>query len=235
MKLRPKLDPAREDAPLTVSEEAFVNEYLRNGQNGTGAWMLTHPGASPSSAAVMANRTLRKVKVHVRLEAERKRLTKTFQIDRDGLLQQFLAIAMADPNELTQMRHLACGHCYGGKRGDALYVDPDQECEICAGEGVAVPWIADTRKLTPAARALFAGIKQTRDGAQVLMHDKVAALVSAGKIIGAFEADNSQKNKPVADAMREFFATMHGNRLPIAKADTATPPAPPGHPLVGAD
>lgn len=233
MAARPVAGPRTPDAPLSMQEEAFVSEYLRNGENGTAAWIFVHPGTSPSVAAVRAHQTLRRAKVAERMAAERARLQQKFEIDRDSLLQRFLAIAEADPNELTQMRHLACGHCWNGNRGPAMYVDPDPECESCSGEGVAMPWIADTRRLSPAARALFAGIKQTKDGVQVLMHDKVAALVNVAKIIGAFEEDNRQKGSGLTDAVREFFAGLQDRRLPIKREQpTAQHPPAQAHPLV---
>lgn len=226
-------DPHR-PAPLTMKQEAFVAEYLRNGFNGTAAWMHSHPGCMPSSAATSAYQALRNPQIAARVAEHRAALVQKFEIDRDGLLQHFLQIVCADPNELTQLRQSACGHCFGGNRGAAMYVDPDPDCESCGGDGITVPWYADTRRLSPAGRALFAGIKQTKDGVQVLMHDKMAALTNIAKIIGAFEEDNRQKGKGLTDAVREFFAGLHGNRLPIAKPDR-TLPAPPkqGNPLVG--
>ena len=114
-------------------------------------------------------------------------------------------------------------------------MEPDPDCERCAGEGVSVPWYADTRKLSAQARALFAGVKTTKDGAQVLMHDKMAAMDRIARIIGAYKEDNEQKGQPLADAVRAFFGQIHGDRLPIARAEPASSPsAAPGHPLVGA-
>lgn len=226
--------PDLPDDKLTLTEEAFLTEYLRNGENGTAAWIYSHPGTSPSLAAIYAHKLLRKGKVSTRLAAERARLTRTHEMDRDGLLQELLLIVRADPNELTQMRQVACGHCYAGAggRGDALYVEPDPDCERCAGDGMAVPWYADTRKLSAQARALFAGVKTTKDGAQVLMHDKMAALDRIARILGAYKEDNEQQAKPVADVIRAFFGQIHGDRLPIAKAGANTEAAP-AHPLVG--
>lgn len=232
--LRPAPDQAQ-DAPLTTNEQAFVTEYLRNGQNGTAAWIFVHPGTTPAAAAVTAHRTLKRAKVRALIDAERARLSASHQIDRDSLLAEFLAIARADPNELMQMRAVACKTCWPGSDPSAapVYTDPDPECAQCMGEGHVVPWIADTRKLSPAARALYAGVQQTQHGIRILTHDKVAALVNIGKIIGAFEEDNSQKAKPLAEALREFFGGLHGNRLPIAKHQAQPTPLAAGrNPLV---
>lgn len=213
-----------------MRQEAFIAEYLRNGFNGTAAWMYSHPGCMPSTAATSAYQALRNPQIAARMAEARAALAQKYVADRESLLQEFLQIARADPNELTQLRQVACGHCYRGQRGNAMYVDPDPECEACMGDGVSIPWYADTRRLSPGAKALFAGIKQTKDGVQVLMHNRVEALVNAAKIVGAFKADNEQKTEPMAEVLRQFFAGLHGNRLPIAKAETV--PEAPGHPLV---
>lgn len=217
--------PDREQ-PLTPADEAFITEYLRNGQNGTAAWIFAHPGTRPDTAAVMASRLLRKVKVAERIASERARLARKHELTREKLLGEFLAIARADPNELVQMRAVACEKCWGATEHRGRWTEPDPDCEDCLGEGYAVPWIADTRKLSPDARALYAGIQQTKEGVKVLMHDKIAALVNAGKIIGAFELDNRQRDQSTAEVLRSFFAGLHsagernGLGLPIvAPAD----------------
>jgi phage terminase small subunit len=53
---------------------------------------------------------------------------------------------------------------------------PHPDCSECFGEGVSNVHIADTRDLSPAAAALFAGVKQTKDGVEVKLHSKEKAL-----------------------------------------------------------
>lgn len=50
--------------------------------------------------------------------------------------------------------------------------EPHPKCPECFGLGESMVVVKDTRKLSPAARALFAGVKQTKDGIQVLTHNK---------------------------------------------------------------
>lgn len=200
--------PAREKPP-TPLEEAFITEYMRNGMNGTAAWRFVHPGVGPVAAASAAYACLRKPQIAARVEQERRRLAQKHELTREQLLAEFLAIARADPNELVQMRAVACSSCWAGEVKGGHWVEPDPDCAECMGEGHTVPWIADTRKLSPEARALYAGIQQTKEGIKVLMHDKVAALTQAGRIIGAFERDNEQKSKGTAEALREFFGALH--------------------------
>jgi phage terminase small subunit len=63
---------------------------------------------------------------------------------------------------------------------------PNSDCAECFGEGVGTAHPRDTRTVSDAARALYAGVKVTKDGLEVKMHDQQAALVQVGKHIGMF-------------------------------------------------
>jgi hypothetical protein len=64
--------------------------------------------------------------------------------------------------------------------------DPHPKCPECFGEGVAAPFLKDTRKLSEGARRLFAGLKVTKYGIEVKMHDQDAALLALAKHLGMF-------------------------------------------------
>ena len=53
--------------------------------------------------------------------------------------------------------------------------------------------INDTRKLSKAAAALYAGVKETKDGAELLTHDKRGALHMMWQHQSLYEVDNAQK------------------------------------------
>lgn len=61
---------------------------------------------------------------------------------------------------------------------------PNPDCMDCFGEGVGKVVIKDTRKLSPAARRLYAGVKMTRDGLEVKMHDPMGALEKTAQHLG---------------------------------------------------
>lgn len=90
---------------------------------------------------------------------------------------------------------------------------PNPDCQECFGEGVGMAYFKDTRTLSPEARALYAGVKQTKDGYQMLLVDKNAALEKLFKHFGLYKLDNKQKT----DNITEFLqAVMAGNgKLPI--------------------
>lgn len=64
---------------------------------------------------------------------------------------------------------------------------PNPECPECFGEGTESAFPKDTRDLSPEALALYAGIKQTKDGLEVKMHSKERALELYGRHLGMFK------------------------------------------------
>ncbi len=76
---------------------------------------------------------------------------------------------------------------YDGRR------EPHPDCPACLGLGVERVVIQDTRKLSPQAVALFAGIKQTKDGVEVKLNDKRGAAEMIFRHLGLYEEDNSQQ------------------------------------------
>ena len=85
----------------------------------------------------------------------------------------------------------------GGIGYDPLRM-PFADCPECGGDGQSRVVLGDTRYLSPAAVSLYAGAKQTKDGIEVKMHDRGAALEKVFKHLGLYEKDNGQKNDPLA-------------------------------------
>ena len=65
-------------------------------------------------------------------------------------------------------------------------LDPNPNCPECFGEGEKRVVLKDTRNLSPEARLLFAGVKQTQHGIQILQHSQTEQLVNLGKHHGIF-------------------------------------------------
>jgi phage terminase small subunit len=74
----------------------------------------------------------------------------------------------------------------GGGPGFNHTLPPAADCPECFGEGSGDAFIKDTRSLSPAAAALYAGVKVTKDGIEMKMHDQPGALVNVGKLLGYF-------------------------------------------------
>ena len=65
--------------------------------------------------------------------------------------------------------------------------EPNPECPECFGEGVEDVHIKDTRLLAAEPRALYAGVKRTKEGIEVKTHDKKAVLELIGRHLGMFK------------------------------------------------
>lgn len=100
----------------------------------------------------------------------------------------------------------------GGPGFDARLV-PNPDCQVCWGDGVGDAFFKPTANLSPEARALYAGVKQTKDGYQMLTIDKLGALEKLFKHKNLYKAEIKEK----ADALGEFLASIQAKatKLPI--------------------
>lgn len=86
----------------------------------------------------------------------------------------------------------------GGAGFDAS-LDPHPECPDCGGEGIGRVVVKDTRNLSREAAALYAGVRVTKDGVEVRMHDKMVAVDKMFRYHGLYEADNKLSATQAAD------------------------------------
>lgn len=123
----------------------------------------------------------------------------------ERVLRHWLAVVEADPAQLIRSRRLNCRHCWGkdhayqwtswelaekwdeavahhetlpvvtGGVGFMFNADPNPDCPRCGGEGVLDVFVADISTVPEKDRVLYAGIKQTKDGYEIKMHDQNAA------------------------------------------------------------
>lgn len=80
---------------------------------------------------------------------------------------------------------------------------PNDECPECGGDGSARVVLKDTRTLSPAALALYAGAKEGKNGIEVQMHDKGAFAEKLFKHLGLYERHNRQKDDPLGLLLRK--------------------------------
>lgn len=73
---------------------------------------------------------------------------------------------------------------------------PAVGCPGCAGDGLLDVFVADVVRLSGPARALYAGVKTTRDGVEIKMHNQQQALETIAKIIGAFAPNRLEVSGP---------------------------------------
>lgn len=90
---------------------------------------------------------------------------------------------------------------------------PNPQCPECWGRGIGRTHIKDTRSLSPQAAALYAGIKETKEGMEVKMHSRLDALEKVFKHLGLYEKDNKQK----VDPLSTLLAGMGRSAMPVVK------------------
>ncbi len=97
---------------------------------------------------------------------------------------------------------------------------PHPDCPECSGMGEGRNIIKDTRHYSPAAVALFAGVKETKDGIEVKIHDQMRARDTLAKIRKLYEdtaavtlnVDPAELEKAFGEAMRKSHERMEEMR-----------------------
>ncbi|AVS68142.1 terminase [Paracidovorax avenae] len=75
---------------------------------------------------------------------------------------------------------------------------PHPLCPECHGDGCPRVVLGDTRSLSPATLALYAGAKHGKHGIEVQMHDKGVFAEKLFRHLGLYEKDNQQQTDPLA-------------------------------------
>jgi phage terminase small subunit len=212
-KTQPKGDGAAKERKLTPKRERFVEEYLID-LNATQA--AIRAGYSVKTAEDIGRQLLRKTPVAAAITSQRAKVSERAEINAAWVLRQWADIASADPNDLVQYRRSCCRHCWGvghayqwtdaeiererfdavnkgkpapdesGGVGFVLNREPNSLCPECGGEGRGRLIAADTRKLPPRAKRLYAGAKLGKDGLEIKMRDQDGALANIAKHLGMF-------------------------------------------------
>jgi len=100
-----------------------------------------------------------------------------------------------------------------GGFGFEAAANPHPHCPHCRGEGHGRAVFKDTRNLSGPAAALFAGVKETKDGLQILTHSKLDAIEKVAKHLGFYQEDNKQK----AGTLGDLLGQLARSPLPVAK------------------
>ncbi|WP_131669243.1 terminase small subunit [Psychrobacter pygoscelis] len=176
---------------LTAKQALFVLEYIKDFNGGRAA---RDAGFSAKTADQQAWKLLQMPHIQQAIDgaiAERK---ERLRIDADNVLWQWWQIATADYNELSSVKRVACGWCWGGALTDedeTAVVNPneapDPDCPKCKGEGAPYVHIADTTKLSPAAKLVYQGAKATKFGIEVTTADRMKALDNVARHLGMFK------------------------------------------------
>lgn len=206
---------------LTEKQRNFVELWLVH-RNAHQAYIEAYEAKrmNPATAYRNGHKMLRHDKIapiiEARLEQLGERLTDETELTIQRVVEEYIALSFADPDEVTGVRVGACRYCHGAdhmyhwtpaefaeatrkaERAETELPDPqggldfdrtalpDPACPECRGEGQLRQVPVDTSKLSPGGRALFAGVKPTANGLEIKLRDRDKALENAAKIIGAF-------------------------------------------------
>lgn len=197
-----------------LQEKLFIAEYTRHFNASRAARAL---GYTMSQSHQYGKAFMRRPRVRAAIEQAIDDRVEGLKLHGGMVLDEWLKVIQADPNEIMHVRRSCCRHCWGlefgyqrtqGEYAKAVKAykktpeslteefdseggvgydptrDPNPECPECFGEGVERVYLEDTRDLSPNARALLAGMKQTKDGVEVKLHSKEKALELVAKHLG---------------------------------------------------
>jgi phage terminase small subunit len=99
----------------------------------------------------------------------------------------------------------------GGPGFDASR-DPNPDCPECRGDGEGGVHVKDTRDMSEAARAAYAGVRVTKDGVEIKMHDAMRATELLGKHFGMLTENVKHSGHVTITAL----AARMRNREPLA-------------------
>lgn len=217
------LDP--HEFGLTEKEALFAWGYVKTNSR-IGGYRFAGYSDNKKTAYVEASRLYRKPKIARAILELKNRMRKRYTADLDEIVDQLVAITKADPNALTQYRRLNCRYCWGenhlyqwrdiqefdraseknikdgkpepeyGGLGFVDNADPNPECPRCYGEGCGNIFISDTRDLDGADRQYLLGVKQTKNGIEVLTESKQAARSMLIKLLTQSDPDKDKEPPP---------------------------------------
>lgn len=224
---------------LTPRRMRFVERYCVL-MNATKA--AIEAGYSPKSAEQQGVELLRIPAVKAAIEAKQVIVAEKSEIEAVEVLKRMFDIATADPNDLIAHRIGACRYCHGerfafqwidtnefanavaeaaktgqmptheGGYGFDPHKAPNRECPKCFGEGVPRIEVADTKKLKGRAKLLYAGVKATKYGVEVLMHDQMKALEMVARHLGMF-AEKSKEPGNSENPIHVLVQAVQGSML----------------------
>lgn len=182
---------------LSDQQALFVFWYVKT-KNRVEAYKKAGYKCTGDTAYAAASRMYRNVKVSRAIKALAKRMRQRYTADLDEIVDQLVAITRADPNLVSQYRRVNCRFCWGEEnkyqwRDESEYeaalskaaengkpppedggtgfidnADPNPDCPRCQGEGKGQMIINDTRDLEGDELMYYLGVKQTKNGLEVL-------------------------------------------------------------------
>lgn len=99
-----------------------------------------------------------------------------------------------------------------GGFGFNSHQEPHPDCPNCGGDGYGRTHIHDTRYLSPGARMLYAGVKQTKEGIEAKVNDQLAVARLMMQHMGMLDPKLTLKGDS-ENPLVALFAQLAGNTL----------------------
>lgn len=213
---------------LTHLQKSLAEEFVATRNAGLAYRRVYNPPSHLSSSELWgrAKQALGVPAVKAYVVELNQQVLANLMISAQDIIQDWVDIVNADPNELIAHVRVNCRFCRGldhrfqwveqdyymavaaaieaskpmpdgsGGHGFNGTLEPVETCPSCFGLGVGEVRVADTTKLSPSARKLFKGIKVSKNGTEVLMHDQQEARNLIAQCMGLLDGAGSLLLKP---------------------------------------
>ena len=162
---------------LTAKQRRFVDEYLINLNAAHAAMRAGYAkNGNNQRAAEIGYQLLQKPPVAALIAERQRDLQRRTEITQERVIAELARIGFADIRRAVK---------WSPTLGEQIVDDT-----VVQTNGVMV---VDSDDLDDDTAAAISEIAQTRDGIKIKLHDKQAALVSIGRHLGIFDADNKLK------------------------------------------
>lgn len=182
---------------LTDKQKLFCHEYMID-LNGKQA--AIRAGYSEDSAAVIASQNLTKLNVKSYISELKAKRTERCDITADMIIKELKAIGFSRITDYLKVEE------------HEVNIGDDETPVYINRQDVSV---FDTDLVDPEKIPAIAGIKMGKNGIEVSLHNKLAALESLGKHIGFYEKDNGQKGAPLVPPQ----LIVYNNAPPLASSE----------------
>ncbi|MNC29744.1 hypothetical protein D3C75_780070 [compost metagenome] len=92
-----------------------------------------------------------------------------------------------------------------GGYGFEPIIRPHPKCPQCHGEGHGQLYVADTRDLSPGARALYAGAKYTANGLEIKLNDQEQAWDRIARHLGMYKDELKLKGELTVKKLEDLM------------------------------
>lgn len=131
----------------------------------------------------------------------------TWQREREKFQKRWQKMSESEQKLLGDFPEVPPDGWYDAKRG------PNDDCPECHGVGVAVVKWKDTRHLSPIGKMLFAGVKESKEGLEVVTLQKQKSLDILSAHLGLTKVAEQQVSVAiVTETAQKFTAIMEAAR-----------------------